>query len=91
MDYAAQCSNLGYSSVKPLLESRAQPWAVDFLMEVACYLKNAVTAGCDLESTFFIFVSPEVIICPETGTRLVDAIPCWMDGRNVVTAIVLSS
>ena len=28
--YAAQCSNSGYTSVKPLLESRAQPWAVDF-------------------------------------------------------------
>ena len=34
--YAAQCSDPGYASVKPLLESRAQPWAVDFLMEVAC-------------------------------------------------------
>ena len=36
MDYAAQCSNLGYASVKPLLEGRVQPMAVDFLMEVAC-------------------------------------------------------
>ena len=34
--YAAQCSNLGYASVKPLLEGRVQPLAVDFLMEVAC-------------------------------------------------------
>ena len=34
--YAALRSDPGYTSVKPLLEGRVQPLAVDFLMAVAC-------------------------------------------------------
>ena len=90
MDNAAYCSNLGYFSAKLLLEGGCG-FGCSFSDEGSVLIENLVTAGHDLESTS-LFSSPQnVIICPKTGTRLVDAIPCWMDGRNVVTAIVLSS
>ena len=53
MDYAAQCSDPGYASVKPLLEGRVQPLAVDFLMEVACYLKMQLPQGATSKALLY--------------------------------------
>ena len=58
MDNAAYCSNLGYFSAKLLLEGGCG-FGCSLSDEGSVLIKNAVTARCGLETTIYIFVSPE--------------------------------
>ena len=68
MDNAAYCSNLGYFSAKLLLESGCG-FGWSFSDEGSVLDKNAVTAGYDLETTIYIFVSRELTIYAQRQER----------------------
>ena len=55
-DHAAYCSNLGYFSAKLLLDGGCG-FGCSLSDEGSVLPKNAVTAGYDLETTIYIFVS----------------------------------
>ena len=61
MDNAAYCSNLGYFSAKLLLEGGCG-FGCSFSDEGSVLIENIVTAGYDLETTIYIFVSRELTI-----------------------------
>ena len=88
MDYMQRNVVTSATSVKPLLEGGCDS-GCSLSDEGGMLMKFSLPRGATSQLHFRL---PRLVnACPKTGTRPVDAIPCLMDGGNVVTAIVPSS